>query len=131
LAAINLLQYLSGRVKACRELPAMSRSAPGAARQWRGVGKGYLHLRKGAAGAKNGHAGDGALRADHIHALLAGVLAGLGELLFIMKLRARAKQFFQNLLSDVHMARRRFYNKFLAHAETSINDKIIVLICLL
>ena len=58
----------------------------------------------------------GALRAHHGDLLLAGELAGLGEVLFGMGLGAGAEQGLEVLLGQVQMAGRGFHNEFFRHS---------------
>ena len=75
------------------------------------VRQGNFHLRRAAHRAQNAHVGQRLLGADHVYALFAGVLAGLGEHFLDMQFITRAKERFQILLGHVHMTRGRFHNE--------------------
>ena len=69
--------------------------------QGAGVGGGDLHLIRLAGGAENGHVGHFLLGADDGQALVAGVLAGIGQGLADGQLIALAEQLLHRLLGQM------------------------------
>ena len=83
-----------------------------------GVRQAQLHLGGLTHRAQDRHSRELALGTHHAHALVAGILAGLGQHLLDRQLIARAKEGFKILFRYVHMARGSFY-QYLRHVNRS------------